>query len=92
MKPKRFVTFDGTAAKFVAESLGLKVRGVRIYRKYPGLPVVCQTCGKVMTVKNVGSFAKGKTVTVELYCDNPVCLIAWATQNKVGYRPKPRKS
>jgi hypothetical protein len=83
MKPTNFVVFNRSATKFVAESLGLIVKGNKIYRKYPGKPITCQTCDRLLTIKNVGNFAKGKRVKIELYCDNFACLMTWVAINKL---------
>ena len=90
MKP--VLSMDRESIKFIAESLGLKVRGVRIYRKYPGLPVTCQACGKLLTTKTVGSFAKGKRFKVELYCENTACLASWVYSDKTGEMPSKKLS
>ena len=91
MKPTNIVTFGRSAAKFMAETFGFKVNGIGIYSKYPSERMTCNTCGRMLTIKNIGNFAKGKTVKVELYCDNPICLATWIACNKLEDSPKKKK-
>ena len=80
MKP--LISCDKSSAKFVAETLGLEVRGTKMFQIGKPEQMTCKACGKMVTTKNVGAFTKGKVVRVELYCDNPFCVGSWVDKGK----------
>lgn len=69
----QFMTFDKSAAEFVAEALGFVVKGKRLYASDGKRRVVCDHCSKGISTKNLGGFVKGETGPM-VCCDNPICI------------------
>lgn len=75
----QFMTFDKSAAEFIAESLGFVVKGKRLYTSDGKRRVICGRCSKGVTTRNLGGFVKVDGMDV-VCCDNPVCVTE--TQSK----------
>jgi len=77
LEPTSIIGFKENDVKEIVTNLSLTIKreGNKEFVSKDGENIAkCETCGEAITVKNLGSIAKGSN---HLFCDNPICFITY---------------